>query len=350
MKRKSSGIWKIRSRFTFLFFIIICPSFFIIPAVIYFFARNGISFGSISIPITFTFAMIGFLCFILGYILSLFLLRNVFVPLEQLSNASKQIAKGNYHSQISYHGNIEEIQTTIDNFNFMAQELNSLEIMRNDFIANVSHEFKTPLSSITGYVTLLQDPDLSDKEREEYMQLAFFNIEKLNDLTSNILQLSRLENQTTLPTPVDFRLDEQIRESIVLLEPKWNQKQISFDLHLQEFYYKGQAALLFQVWTNLIGNAIKFSHSHSVITVDMDVTLHEINIIISDQGIGMSKETMKHIFDKFYQGDTSRKEQGNGLGLSLCKIILEICHGNIEVRSQPEQGSTFIIHLPQGNI
>lgn len=345
-KRKASDLWKLRKRFTLTFFVIILPFFFLIPGIFYFLARNGISVGTISVPITITFVLIGFLCFLLGYILSFFLMRHVFHPLEQLSNASRQIARGIYNTQIEYKGNIEEIRTTIDNFNFMAKELNSVEIMRNDFIANVSHEFKTPLSSIAGYVTLLQDSDLSDNERNEYIHMVFFNIEKLNDLTSNILQLSRLENQNSLKKPIHYRLDEQIREAIVLLEPKWSQKRISLDVDLQELSYTGQSALLFQVWTNIIGNAIKFSNPDSSISITLRRYHDDIAVTVADRGIGMSEETRKHIFEKFYQGDSSRKEQGNGLGLAICRIILDLCGGDIHVASELQKGSIFTVRLP----
>ena len=346
MMKWNKEIWNIRKRFTLTFFVIILPFFFLIPGVLYFLARNGISVGTVTVPITVTFVLIGLLCFLLGYVISFFLMRNVFHPLEEMSRASRQIARGDYSAQIDYQGSIDEIRTTIDNFNFMARELNSVEIMRNDFIANVSHEFKTPLSSIAGYVTLLQDPDLSENERNEYIQMAFFNIEKLNDLTSNILQLSRLENQNALREPVRYRLDEQIREAIVLLEPKWSKKNITLDVDLMELSYTGQSALLFQVWTNLIGNAVKFSNPGSSIAITLRQYHNDITVTVSDRGIGMTEETKKHIFEKFYQGDSSRKEQGNGLGLAICRIILDLCGGDIHVSSEPGKGSVFTVRLP----
>lgn len=313
------------------------------PGIFYVLSKNISSF---KIARFFTIIIvIDILCLILGYVTSYILMNDIFDPLEHLSSASKQIAKGDYDVQINYSGYIEELQDVIDNFNFMVRELNSIEIMRNDFIANVSHEFKTPLSSIAGYVTLLQDSDLSENERQEYIQMLFFNIEKLNDLTGNILMLSKLENQNTLPEPVTYRLDEQIREAIVLLEPKWSAKQISFNLDLDELYYTGQSALLFQVWTNLISNAIKFSNQQSSISITLHTYHDSIEVVFSDEGIGMSEETMAHIFEKFYQGDSSRKSQGNGLGLALCKSILELCGGNIYVSSQPGKGSTFMVNL-----
>ena len=240
---------------------------------------------------------------------------------------------------------MEELRVTMENFNRMVKELNSVEIMRNDFIADVSHEFKTPLAAISGYATFLQDPELSDEERNEYIRKIFFNIDKLNDLTENILRLSKLEHQQFLDEPITFRLDEQLREAIVLLEPKWGKRQIEFNLDLPELKYTGYPALLFQVWTNLIGNAVKYTEHAGKIDVFLKETTHHVQVIVSDNGIGMEEDTVKHIFDKFYQGDTSRKSQGNGLGLPLCKEIVEKCGGKIHVESTPGVGSVFLVNL-----
>lgn len=335
---------KVRSKFTTAFFTILCPFFFLISSIMLFMTRSGFSPYRVFAPAFVTF-WIALLCTILGYIVSFYIMDMIFTPLEQLSEASREVAKGNYEVRVSYDGEIDELEQTIHNFNYMVEELNSVEIMRNDFIANVSHEFKTPLASINGYVTLLQDPDLSEEERNEYIQTTFFYLEKLNDLTGNILQLSKLEHQNTLSPPVTYRLDEQIREAIVLLEPKWNKKGILLDIELYECIYTGQQSLLFQVWVNLIGNAIKFSNSGDEVSIRLQKTNNEYQITISDHGIGMTKETQAHIFEKFYQGDSSRKAQGNGLGLPLCKKILDKCNGKIHVSSELNKGSAFMVCL-----
>lgn len=216
--------------------------------------------------------MICVVCFILSTITSIIAIIKVFDPLSQISKALKRIAKGDYGVKLEYNGKIEEFAETFDNFNNMAKELNLVEMIRNDFIANVSHEFKTPLSSVTGYVTLLQDSELTEEERREYIQKIFFNIEKLNDLTDNILRISKIENQACLDPPFSFRLDEQIREAIVVLEPKWSQKHIELDIDLPETEYFGQKSLLFQVWVNLINNAIKFSNEGGTVLVRVKKT------------------------------------------------------------------------------
>ena len=227
----------------------------------------------------------------------------------------------------------------------MVKELDSVEIMRNDFIADVSHEFKTPLSAITGYATLLQDSELTEEEKNEYIRKIFFNIEKLNDLTDNILRLSKMEHQQFLDTPVKFRLDEQLREAMVLLEPKWSAKNLELDLELPEVVFVGHSSLLFTVWTNLIGNAIKYTDNGGTVSVLLSEEKESVRITVRDNGIGMSEETKAHIFDKFYQGDTSRKSQGNGLGLAICKEIVKKCDGEILVESTPGEGSEFEVVL-----
>lgn len=278
-----------------------------------------------------------------------FVLNKILKPIKVLSDASRKITEGNYGIKINYQGNIAELESAIDNFNIMARELSSVELMRNDFIADVSHEFKTPLSSIMGYVTLLQDNTISEAERDEYIKKTFMNIEKLNDLTENILRISKLENNNYPDEKESYRLDEQIREAIVLMEPKWDEKEIDFDIELPEILYTGNKALIFQVWMNLIGNAIKFSNKGGNIAISTKIKEDYIRIIISDDGIGMDKETLSHIFEKFYQGDISRQAQGNGLGLALCKKILENCDGKIYATSEPGKGAVFMVELKNNN-
>lgn len=334
----------VRQRFFLLFFGVIISFCILTGAAFYILKKMGFSFHSLPNPALFLWAICT-LCFILSYLTSFFLMNGVFSPLEKLSDASKKVAKGDYNVQLFYPGRIQELEDVFHNFNLMVQELNSVEMMRNDFIANVSHEFKTPLSSITGYVTLLQDPELSVEERQEYIRMAFFNIDKLNDLTGNILQLSKLEHQNSMTPPVTYRLDEQIREVIVLLEPKWSSKQINLDINMQEVTYTGQQALMFQVWSNLLSNAIKFSNPSGKISIQLSMSREGIKVIFSDDGIGMSEETLAHLFEKFYQGDSSRQAQGNGLGLALCKNILDKCNGKIYVTSTLGKGSVFLVVL-----
>lgn len=326
------------------FFSIIITFSFIAFVIIRLLEQLGFSINRIKNP-SFIIFMMCVLCIILSTVSSNFMIMKVFNPLNQINKALKKIANGDYSVKLEYDGQIEEFAEFFKNFNNMAKELNSVEMIRNDFIADVSHEFKTPLSSVTGYVTLLQDPELTEEERKEYIQKVFFNIDKLNDLTNNILRISKIENQTYLDPPVSFRLDEQIREAIVILEAKWSRKNIELDIDLPEAEYFGQKSLLFQVWVNLISNAIKFSNDGGCVSIHLKKDGSSYKVFISDDGIGMTQETMKHIFEKFYQGDTSRQAQGNGLGLALCKEILNRCGGKIFVTSKPGKGSVFMVQL-----
>lgn len=344
IKNTSKRYTKIKIRIRILFFGIIITFSFITFGIIWLMEHLGLSINRIKNP-SFIIFLICVLCIILSAVASGFMIIKVLDPLSQISMAFRRIEKGDYNVKLEYDGQIEEFVDAFVNFNNMAKELNSVEMIRNDFIANVSHEFKTPLSSVTGYVTLLQDPELTEEERREYIQKVFFNIEKLNDLTDNILRISKIENQTYLDPPVSFRLDEQIMEAIVVLEPKWSKKHIELDIDLPESEYFGQKSLLFQVWVNLIGNAIKFSDDGRCISVSLKRNDSFFSVFISDNGIGMTPETMEHIFEKFYQGDTSRQSQGNGLGLALCKEILDRCGGKIYVTSEPEKGSVFVVQL-----
>ncbi len=285
------------------------------------------------------------ICAAIASCISYFAMWNIFRPLKDLSSASKKIANGDYSIRLKYDGRLEELANAFDNFNYMAQELDSVEMMRNDFVANVSHEFKTPLSALGGYLTLLQDDSLTSEERDEFITRSFFSIEKLNDLTDNILRISKLEHQSALDEPDTFRLDEQLREAVVMMEPKWSRKNISFDIELPEITYTGQRSMLFQVWTNLISNAIKFSDEGGIVTLRLEQSEHHVKVYVGDEGAGMTEEEQRHIFEKFYQADTSRQSQGNGLGLAICKEIVSKCSGKIYVTSSPGNGSVFLVSL-----
>lgn len=308
-------------------------------------AERGIELDKLQSPRT-GLAAICILCMIVATFTTFYFMKRILKPIEDISKALKKVSKGDFSVHIEYRGKVEELESAVWNFNRMVKELNSVEIMRNDFIADVSHEFKTPLSALSGYATFLQDTELSVEEREEYIRKIFFNIDKLNDLTDNILRLSKLEHQQYADNPVVYRLDEQIREAVVLLEPKWSRKHIDLEIDMPEITFQGQKSLLFQVWTNIISNAIKYSDDGGKIAIYMKVKNDYAKVMISDNGIGMSEETQKHIFDKFYQGDTSRKSQGNGLGLALCKEIVGKCGGEIYVESTVGVGSVFVVRLP----
>ena len=267
-------------------------------------------------------------------------------PVVSLNKAFSQVAKGNFDISIKNESGIEEISSIYANFNSMVSELGANETLRNDFIANVSHEFKTPITAIEGYATLLQDKSQSPQEQDECIEKILFNTRRLSNLVGNILMLSKIENQSISSENSDFLLDEQILQVVVSLEQKWTEKEIEFDVDMPKTKYYGYESLLMQVWSNIIGNAIKFSPQGGIVGIKLTVDSDNIVVRISDQGIGMSEITQKHIFEKFYQADTSRKSEGNGLGLALAAKIVEFCGGTIAVESKLGEGSCFIVTLP----
>jgi len=272
--------------------------------------------------------------------------KKILNPVSTFSQAMMDVAKGNFSVQLNYDGRIEEINEMSLNFNAMVHELGNIETLRNDFVVTVSHEFKTPLSSIEGYATILQNPKLTTEESKECTQMIIESTKQLTKLSSNILMISNLENREIITEKTEFRLDEQIRQSILMLEPLWEDKKINFNIDLDHAIYYSNNELLMQVWQNVIGNAIKFTPKNGEISIALKECPDQFIITISDTGIGMTPEVQKNIFNKFYQGDNSGYTDGNGLGLSLVKRIIDLCHGNIRVSSEIGLGTTFIITLP----
>lgn len=282
---------------------------------------------------------------IIGTVISAFIGKKAFNSIYGVTEATKSISKGDFNVYLDENIRIDEIRTMAKNFNIMTKELSNMEIFRHDFINNVSHEFKTPISAIEGYATLLQNQSLTEEKRSFYVDKIIYNTRRLSKLTGNILQLSRLENQNIDTEKFIFSLDEQIREIILLFENEWTEKNIQLDVDLDDTDYFGNSELLGQVWQNLIGNAIKFSKQNGNIRVLLKNNLDGIKVTISDDGIGMDEETQKRVFEKFYQGESSHATEGNGLGLTLVKKIIDLHNGKISVASKQNLGSSFTVIL-----
>ena len=279
-------------------------------------------------------------------VLSMLMSRVILAPVTRLSEASRQIARGEFGLNLTYDGTIPEFQDTYQSFNTMAKELSAIETLRSDFIANVSHEFKTPLTAIEGYAMLLQDHELPQKEQAECAEKILQSAGRLSTLVSNILMLTKLEQQTGVVEKAPFWLDEQLRQVMVGLEPLWGTKDLELDLELEPLRYNGSEDLLYHVWSNLLSNAVKFSPQGAVLSVRLEKREKSAVFTVTDRGPGMTADVQRHIFDKFYQGDHSRRQEGSGLGLPLAKRITQLCGGTISVQSQPGQGSTFTVTLP----
>lgn len=267
-------------------------------------------------------------------------------PIIKLTAATNDISAGNYDVYIDSCNRDDEIGRLIKHFNAMANELKNKEYLQVDFTNNVSHEFRTPLTSIQGYAKILSNDSLSREERKEYLDIIIEESKRLENLSHNILTLSKLENQEKFETQYKFKLDEQIRKSILLLENFWQTKNISFELDLPDTYYYGAEEFFLQVWINIIHNAIKFSNDRGIISIKIEKTPNEVIVTIKDNGFGMNDDVKQHLWDKFYQGDRSRIQQGFGLGMSIVKRIVDLSGGKTEVESELGRGSSFILKLP----
>ena len=266
-------------------------------------------------------------------------------PIKEVCVAMDKISEGDFSVRLETKSNSKEIKEIFSGFNMMAKELQSTEILQSDFVSNVSHEFKTPINAIEGYSMLLQNDENLTDEQKEYIQKIIFNTKRLSSLTGSVLLLSKLENKSIVSNKTKFDLDEQIRKSILMLEAQWESKNIEFDIEMDDTDFVGNEALLHHIWDNLLSNAIKFSDDGAEIKIRLQNHPNKIVFTISDQGIGIDDDAKKHIFDKFYQGDSSHKQEGNGLGLSLVKNIIDLEGGTISVENNETKGCTFTVIL-----
>ena len=288
----------------------------------------------------------GIFSVIMGTLLARIIGGRTMGTIRKLGEASKRVAKGDFDVQLDENVPIEEIRVMAKNFNLMVRELNNTEMLRSDFIENVSHEFKTPLSSIEGYVTLLQNKSLSDEKREEYTKKILANTRRLSSLTGNILLLSRLENQEIEIKKESYSLDEQLRQTVLMFQDKWCEKEIELDIELESVDYEGNGELLAHVWQNIFGNSVKFTPRGGTIGVYLNKTEAGACVRIKDNGIGMDEDTLKRIYEKFYQGEKSHSGSGNGLGMTLAKRIVDLHNGTITVQSEEGNGSEFTVIFP----
>ena len=269
-------------------------------------------------------------------------------PTKVITEATERIMSGDFSVRIQpmESSGMEGFNQIAMAINRMAEELSGVETLRTDFIANVSHEMKTPLAVMQNYGTLLQTPDLSDEKRMEYAKGVTDGSRRLADMMTNILKLNRLENQQIYPEVSEFDLGEQLCECLLAYESVWEKANIELETEIAEgVIVKADAELLGHVWNNLFSNAFKFTPSGGTVKVSLSATEHHAIVQVSDTGCGMTAEVGAHIFEKFYQGDTSHSVQGNGLGLALVKRVIDIMHGEIAVESAVGKGSTFTVRI-----
>lgn len=228
----------------------------------------------------------------------------------------------------------------------MIEELGSIETLKTDFVSNVSHEMKTPIAVIKNSAQMLKSPNLTEENRLEYEKNIENAADKLSLLITNILRLNKLENKFILPKKEKFDLNAQLEDCILQFEPKLEEKALELEVDLEEkIIIEQDKEMLALVWNNLISNAIKFSDFGGKLRISSKKTADFVQVSVSDSGCGMNEKTLNHIFDKFFQGDTSHSKEGNGLGLALVHRVLVLLGGTVEVKSELGKGSTFTVRI-----
>lgn len=279
---------------------------------------------------------------VLGGGISVWITKKFFDPVAKLKQAMRRVAGGDFKFKVETDSRLEDIRSICADFNAMVRELNATETLQTDFISGVSHEFKTPIGAIEGYTQLLQDHSLTDAERDAYVEKILCNTARLSSLVGNILLLSKIDNRSTKLTMDRYRIDEQIRQTIVATERKWSEKEIEPDVDLAEVLWSGHETLLYHVWSNLLDNAIKFSPRGGVIRMRLRRTEEGVIFTVSDDGPGIAVGEEERIFGKFYQSDSSHEAEGNGLGLALVKNIVTLHGGTVSAKSGTSEFTVFL--------
>ncbi|MBQ8790532.1 MAG: HAMP domain-containing histidine kinase [Ruminiclostridium sp.] len=287
-------------------------------------------------------------CIMIGSVITVFLAGYFLKPLKELKIGLKKVTEGDFTIRLDHISGNSEIARIQQDFNLMARELQNTELFRNDFINNFSHEFKTPMVSVHGFAKQLKKGGLTKEQEQEYIDIILSESQRLINMSSNILLLGKLENQEVITDKTSFSLDEELRQSILTLAGEWSSKNIEVIPELETIDYYGNPDILKHVWLNIIGNAIKYTGENGCIEVGLRSITEskEIEIKVSDNGIGMDSVTTQRIFEKFYQADSSRAASGSGLGLAMVKRIVELCSGRIKVRSEKGKGTQFYVYLP----
>lgn len=281
---------------------------------------------------------------VIGGGISIWITKKFFDPVARLKQAMREVAGGNFKVTVTTDSRLRDIRSIYADFNAMVRELAATDTLQTDFISSVSHEFKTPIGAIEGYTQLLQDHQLTDAERDAYVDKILCNTARLSSLVGNILLLSKIDNRSVTLTKSRYRLDEQIRQVIVAAENKWGEKEIDFDVDLAEVLWSGHETLLYHVWSNLLDNAVKFSPRGGTVRMRLWRNEADVTFTVSDEGPGIPAGEEERIFAKFYQGDTSHESEGNGLGLALVRTIVSVHGGTVKVTPAT---SLFTVFLPE---
>ena len=308
---------------------------------------TGIVFTKENIYFAAVFTFVNALFLGIAFTLVDFIRRKVLVqrPVKKIHDFTEKLTHGDFKTRLQPI-RIGEYNTIINDLNQMAEELSGIETLRTDFVANVSHELKTPLAVLQNYGSLLEEPNLSEEKRLEYAKSINRVTKHLSELITNILKLSKLETQKIQPLTKNCNLSEMLCECLISFESEWERKNIEIETDIDDdIYIRTDSEMLQLVWANLFSNAIKFTPDGGKINVTLHRNKNGVTVSVADTGCGMDENTMQQIFDIFYQGDTSHSVKGNGLGLALVKRVIDILNGEITVESTPGEGSTFTVKL-----
>ena len=274
--------------------------------------------------------------------------RFIYRYLDKISDAMQKVADGDYTVRLDAEKD-QPFRELYRNFNTMAEELGGVEMLKNDFINGYAHELRTPITSINGFAEMLLNDDgtLSREEKRSYLEIIASESRRLADLAGNSLLMSRLDTQKIIPDKKPFSLDEQLRRCSILLSGQWTEKELDMTMDLDEAVYVGDYDLMQHLWINLLTNAVKYTPKGGSITVTLKNEEKFIAVSVADTGKGISPEDRERIFDKYYQTDKSHSKRGLGLGLAICKRIVQLCNGSLTVESEVGVGSTFTVKLPK---
>lgn len=332
--------------FTLIVFLVLVITVSIVFAITYLLIQCGLIKISPENPSAFPFLL---LCFAIasvgvGTLVSFFLSRVPLKPLNILIHGMNCLASGDYKARINL-GEYQPFKGVADSFNTLAQELGNTEMLRSDFINNLSHEFKTPIMSIYGFAQILNRKNISEQQKAEYMQIIEEESARLSSMATNVLNLTKVENQSILTDVTQFNLSEQLRSCLLILEKKWSKKNLEIAADFDEYTISANESLLKQVWINLLDNAVKFTPENGQITVKVSNRPAFLTVSIQNSGSEIDLKDRKYIFNKFYQGDTSHSSEGTGIGLAIAKKIVELHKGVIYAESNDEQ-TVFSVELP----
>ena len=343
--------WQHNMRLSILFSLVVLAIFIVTSLIIVIIALTAMHFGLVDkLGLRRSFPIIVALIpasAVVGTLVTLIFGRIPLRPFRELIDAINHLAAGDFSARLTL-GHMREFRELRDSFNRMAGELNGVELLRGDFVNNFSHEFKTPIVSIKGFAEILKNDDLPKEERDEYLDIIIRESARLATMATNVLNLSRVENQSIVADKKTYNLSEQIRRCILLLQSGWEQKNLQMDIDLEEVEINANEELLNQVWVNLLDNAIKFSSDGGKIVMELFRKGSTTEMVIRDYGLGVNEKDLEHIFDKFYQADASRAIPGNGLGLTLAQKIVQLHSGNITCTSKSGHWTEFTVNLPLG--